>query len=123
MGWRTGTPGLPQEVAFARRDRHVIDAGLAAPHQSIGIEFPLLIAMAAKPIAGIIVPLVLESHGDAVFVEGPELLDQPVIEFSGPFAAKKIDDRCAALEDFRAIAPAAVFGISERNAFWIASIP
>jgi hypothetical protein len=35
-------------------------------HQSIAIEFPLLVAVRAKPMAGIIAPLILEATTDAI---------------------------------------------------------
>src|SRR3984893_18401309 len=63
--------GGPQEFAVFRGDRHVVDACFPAAHQSIAIEFPLLVAVRAKPIAGIIAPLILEANTDAVFIERP----------------------------------------------------
>src|SRR6202043_2324077 len=50
-------------------------------------------------------------------------LDQAIVEFFGPFAGEEGDDRGAALEKFRAVAPAAVLGIGQRHAFGIARIP
>src|SRR5262249_42562992 len=70
-----------------------------------------------------IVPLILEAHCDAIAVERPEVLDQAIVEFVRPFAREEGDDRRAALEELRAIAPAAVLGIGERDPLGIARVP
>src|ERR1700752_5362088 len=75
------------------------------------------------PLAAGIVPLILKAHGNAVVVKSPEILDQPIVELLCPFAGEKGLDRLASPEKFRAVAPAAVLGIGERNAFGIARIP
>ena len=80
MTGRTRSGG-PQEFAVFRRDRHVVDACFPAAHQSIVIEFPLLVAVRTKPMAGTVAPLILEANTDAVFMERPKLLDEPVIKF------------------------------------------
>jgi hypothetical protein len=68
----------PPETALAFADRHIIDAGFAAAHQAVLVEFPLLIAVGAEPLSGVVMPFVLETHGDEIAVERPEILDQPV---------------------------------------------
>jgi hypothetical protein len=68
-------------------------------------------------------PLILKAHRDAVAVEGPQILDQAVVEFLRPFPGEEGNDRGAALEKFRAVTPAAVFGIGERDALRVARIP
>ena len=115
--------GGPQELAVFRGDRHVVDACFPAAHQSIAIEFPLLVAVRAKPMAGIIAPLILEANTDVVFMERPKLLDEPVIKFVGPFAGKEFDDGRAPVKKFRAVSPAAVFGIGKRDAGRVAAVP
>src|ERR1700719_787003 len=49
----------PEELAVGFNYADVVDAGLAAPHQAAFVELPLLIAVAAVPVAGVVVPLVL----------------------------------------------------------------
>src|SRR5579872_4781747 len=99
---------LPQELAIFGEDGNVVDAGLAATHVAVLVELPLLVAVSAEPIAGIVVPLVLEAHSDVILVECPELFDQAIVEFLGPLAPQKRDDRLASLKELGAIAPAAV---------------
>ena len=70
------------------RNRQVVDAGNAHPHQAVLVELPVFVAVAAKPLAAIIVPLVGKAHCDAIFAEGPDFLDEPVIEFADPFAPR-----------------------------------
>src|ERR1700754_1798675 len=66
----------PVEAAILLGDHDIIDAGLAAPHQAVLVELPLLVAIGAVPLAARIVPLMLKAHRDAVAVEAPEILDQ-----------------------------------------------
>ena len=60
------------------------------------VELPVLVAVGAEPVAAVVVPLVGEAHRDAVVGEGPELLDQPVVELARPLALQERDDRVAA---------------------------
>src|SRR5262245_65311419 len=96
--------GLPAEAAVFLRDLDVVDAGLAAAHQAVLVEFPLLVAVGAMPLAIGVVPLILEAYRDAVVVEGPEVLDQAVVELFRPFAGQEGDDGGAAGKEFRAVA-------------------
>jgi hypothetical protein len=43
-------------------------------------------------MAGNIAPLILEANQDAVFMERPKLLDEPVIKFVCPVAGKEFND-------------------------------
>src|SRR3984893_894621 len=113
----------PVVLALALLDRDIIDAGDAKPHQAVLVEFPVLVAVAAEPIAAIVVPLICEAHADPVLAEGPDLLDWPVAELPVPLACQKRFDGFAALQEFSAISPAAVGRIGERDAHWIAGIP
>ena len=84
---RTGAE-RPAEQPVGLADRHVVDSCLATAHQALGIELPSLVAVRAIPIAGIVAPFVLEPHRNAVVGDGPEFLNQAVIELSGPFAPR-----------------------------------
>src|SRR3954452_18470976 len=113
----------PAEQPVALADRPVVYARLAAAHQPRRIELPLLVAVRPIPVLGIVVPFILETHGDTVVGDRPEFLDQAVIEFPGPFAPQELNDRRPALKKFGAIAPATVFAIGERDPFGIARVP
>src|SRR6478752_4717300 len=104
-------------------NRHVVDRGLAPPHQAVLVELPLLVAVGAVPLAAGIVPFVLEAHSDAVFIKRPEVLDQAVVVLLLPFAGEERDDGFAPLKNLGAIAPAAVLGIGQRDAHRVARIP
>ena len=95
------------KTAVLLGDHNIVDAGFAPAHQAVLVEFPLLVAVGTMPLSARIVPLILKAHGDAVAVERPEVLDQAIVEFFRPFAGEKGDDRAAALEKFRTVAPAA----------------
>src|ERR1700722_13387470 len=113
----------PAKAAIFFRDGDIVDAGFAPAHQAVFVEFPLLVAVGAMPLPGVVVPLVLKPHRDAVAVERPEILDQAILMLPRPFAGEKRHDRGAAFEEFGAIAPAAVLGIGQRDAFGIAQVP
>src|SRR4051812_10482541 len=104
----------PAELAIRFLDRHIVDAGLPAAHQSVLVELPLLIAMGTEPVAGIVAVLIREAHRNPVLMERPDLLDQPVLELARPFAREKFHDLGPAREELRAVPPAAVLGIGER---------
>jgi hypothetical protein len=59
-------------VFFGNRD--IVDAGLAAAHQAVLVKFPLFVAVGTMPLSGIVMPLILKAHRDAVAVERPEIL-------------------------------------------------
>jgi hypothetical protein len=48
-------------------------------------------------------PLIGEAHGNSVAVEGPQFLDEPVVEFTGPLAGEEGMDLCPASWELRAI--------------------
>src|SRR5262245_7686899 len=86
----------------------LVDAGAAAGHQPALVELPVLVAVGAEPEAVVVVVLVGEAHGDAVAGEGPQLLDQAVVELLRPLAAQEGLDRRAPVDELDAIAPLAV---------------
>src|SRR5215470_14737881 len=53
----------PVEFAVGGADRQVVDRGVALAHQPALVEQPILVAIGAEPVAGIIVPLIGEAHG------------------------------------------------------------
>jgi len=54
-------------LAFALLDRKIVDAGDAQAHQAAFVEFPILVAIAAEPMAAVVVPFIGKAHGDAIF--------------------------------------------------------
>src|SRR4029450_7006481 len=110
-------------LALARLDREIVDAGDAPLHEPVRIELPVLVAVASEPEAAVVAPLVREAHRDAVPVERPELLDQAVVELSVPLAREECLDRLATLQELRAVPPATVDRVRERDARGIARVP
>jgi hypothetical protein len=55
-------------------DGQVVDAGNPAPHHAQIVELPVLVAVAAEPIAAVIVPFVDKPDGDAVAGESQSSL-------------------------------------------------
>ena len=87
----------PVVFALALFYPQIIDAGDAQTHQAMLVEFPVLVAVAAEPVAAVVVPFIGEAYGDAVLSIGPDLLDKAVIEFTLPFACQKGFDGVTAL--------------------------
>jgi hypothetical protein len=69
----------PMVSALALLDRKIVDAGNAEAHQAVFVELPILVTVAAKPIAAVVVPLVGETNRDAVLSESPDFLNEPVV--------------------------------------------
>src|SRR4051794_28058287 len=113
----------PVILAVAFLDRQIIDAGDPKPHQPLVVELPVLVAVTSKPAAAVVVPFIGEAHRNAVVVEGPYFLDEPVIEFAVPFTPQERLDGFAPLQEFRAVTPAAVGGVGERHFGGIAAVP
>src|SRR5262249_23249483 len=118
----TGTQ-RPVILAFAFFDWQVIDARDAQTHQPVLIELPVLVAIAAKPIAAIIVPFVGEANRDSVLAKRPNLLDQAVIELTIPLARQKSFDFRSTLDELGAITPTTVRRVGKRDPGRIARVP
>src|SRR5260221_8025822 len=100
--------GRPVILALAVRDAEIVDAGDAQPHQAVLVELPVLVAVAAIPVAAVVVPFIGEAHGDAVVAKRPDLFDQAVVQLLDPLAGQEGFDRLPALNELGAVAPAAV---------------
>ena len=67
-------------------DRQIVDAGDASPHQTLLVKFPVLVAVAAEPVAAVVVPFVSKPHSDAIVPERPDLLDKTIVQLALPFS-------------------------------------
>src|SRR5262245_14627437 len=74
-------------------------------------------------LAAVVVPLVGKAHGDPVPGEGPELLDETVVELSVPLAREKVNDRETPLKELAPVAPAAVLAVGEGHSVPITAVP
>src|ERR1700678_2159162 len=92
-------------------------------HDALGVEFPVLVAVGAKPLSGIVVRFGGEAHGNPCAVERPQFFDEPILQLTIPFARQELNDFLAAVDEFRAMAPTAVHRVSQRNFLWVARIP
>src|SRR3954453_13041173 len=117
------SPQRPVERAVALGDRDVVDGGQAPDHQPVVAELPVLVAVGAEPVAGVVVMLVGEAHGDAPIGERPELLDEPVVQLPGPLARQERDDLVAARHELGAVAPPAVRRVRQRDLAGVAGVP
>ena len=65
-------------------DREIVDGSVAKPHQAMIIKLPVLIAIGAEPIPGVIVPFVGEAHRDAIFGVTPKFFNKPIVHLLRP---------------------------------------
>ena len=86
---RPGAGSGPEKLAGGLDNRHVVDAGLATSHQSTIVELPQFVAVRPVPLAGIIVPFVLETDCDPPVGKGPEFLDKAVLVLPAPFPCQE----------------------------------
>src|SRR6202140_3913353 len=85
-------PWCPVILALRLLDWQIVDGSKPQAHQPILIELPILIAIRAEPIPGVIVPFIGKTHGDMVSLERPKLFDQPIVQLFRPFASEKRGD-------------------------------
>src|SRR5512137_232776 len=117
------TAQRPVKLSVAGLDRQVVDAGDAPTHVAALVELPVLVAVRAKPVPGIVMPLIGKAHGDAIAVKGPQFLDEPVIQLPAPLADQALPDGLATRQEFRPVTPRAVWRVSKRHAVGVAGIP
>src|SRR6476620_11276978 len=114
---------VPEELAVGFVDRHVVDAGVAPPHQPVVVELPVLVAVRAEPLPVGVVELVREPDRDPIPVVRPQFLDQTVFQFAVPLPGEEVDDLAAPLQKGGPIAPPTVLGVSLRDLLGITGIP
>src|SRR5262245_42470370 len=114
---------IPVVFAIAFFDGKVVDARVTLLHQPRRVIVPVLISVGAKPITAVVMPLISKAHGNTVFGECPELLDQTVIQFACPLALQEGDDRRASDYELASIAPATIGCVAQRNLFGVAGVP
>src|SRR3954451_14048716 len=113
----------PVIVALAIFDRQVVDAGDPPSHQALFVELPILVAVATKPVARIVVPFICKAHGYPVVAKRPDLLDQPILQLANPLAYEECLDGVPAANEFGAVAPATIRCVSQRHPRGIARVP
>src|SRR5262249_46010362 len=100
-----GLGSRPEDPSLGLLDADVVDARLAPAHVAVVGELPLLVAVAAPPLAVGVARLVLEAHRDAVVGERPKVLAQRVVELALPLARQERDDLGAPADELVAVAP------------------
>ena len=111
------------ELAVTFLDWQVVDARFATSHQPLVVEFPQLVAVAAMPVIRLVVPFVLKLDRDPLGGEGPQVLDQTVVELALPLVGEKPPNLLAAYRELGPIPPYRIFGVSEYDAVGVARVP
>ena len=65
----------PVIFALALGNRQIVDAGEASAHQAVRIEFPVLIAVRAEPVATVIMPFISKAYRNLVVGKCPYFFD------------------------------------------------
>src|SRR5215217_637589 len=112
-----------EDAAVRLGDPDVVDARLATAHVALVVELPLLVAVAAPPLARRVARLVLEAHRDPIGGERPEVLAQRVVLLAVPLAGQERDDRLAAGEELVAVAPLRVLAVRAGDALGVTAVP
>ena len=73
-------------LALGLLDREIVDAGEAPAHESLLVESPILVAVAAEPASTVVMPFVSKPDRDAVVTKGPDFLDQTVVQLLIPYS-------------------------------------
>src|SRR6516165_9673651 len=113
----------PEDAPLALVDGHVVDARLTAPHQPLLVELPQFVAVAAVPLTGGVVRLVLEPDGDPVAVERPHVLAQRVVQFAAPLAPQELGDLRAPGEELVPVPPHRIHGVGARDPLRVPGVP
>lgn len=121
--WKDGARTDPNDTCALPPDRQIVDRSRTPLHQPVIGELPVFVAIGAKPVPCIVMPLVSEAHRDSVGCEGPELLDEAIVELLRPLASQEADDFLPTADEIRPIAPVAIRSINHRNELQIAGIP
>src|SRR6266850_5647296 len=98
-------PKRPVVLAVRIQNGQVVDGCKSRRHKPIIIEFPVLIAVGAIPVTGVVVPLVSEAYGDPVPSKRPHFLDKPVVQLLGPLTREESDNFVSSVDEFRSIPP------------------
>src|SRR5580765_8590735 len=101
----------PMKFAIVFANGEIVDAGDATAHVAGFVKFPVFVSVRTEPIAGIVVPFVGKSHGDAVCLKGPKFFDEAIVEFLVPFTGEELNNGVASAEKFRTVAPDGVDGV------------
>src|SRR5229473_353912 len=102
---------------------YVPGSGETTAHQPIRGELPVFIAIGPEPVARVIMPLIREAHRDTSVMKGPELFDEAVVQFFGPFALEELHNGLAPYQELAAVPPRAVQGIGQRDPCGVAGVP
>ena len=84
---RRTTAERPVIETILLANRQVVDARVTMRHQAVLVELPVFVAVRTEPVAGVVMPFVGKAHRDAIAVERPQLLDQPVVGRASTCAA------------------------------------
>jgi hypothetical protein len=107
----------PEILSLLFLNQQIIDAGVARRHQTLFIELPVFIAVRAKPVSGVVMPLIDETNGDPIIMKRPEFLDQPVVKLVRPFFLEKGNDLLASHDELGSVAPSALRAVTQGNLF------
>src|SRR5271165_4253612 len=92
----------PMELAIGGWNGKFVDARVSRIHQSLFVEFPILISVGTVPVARIIVIFIGESNGDTILAECPQFLDESIVQLPCPLSREKSNDLRSAARKFGA---------------------
>jgi hypothetical protein len=105
-------PKRPVKLSITFFNAKIINAGNPPTHIPPVVKLPILIAIGAKPIARIIMPLIAEPYCNPITLKCPEFLDEPVVEFFIPFPSQEMDNGLMTSKELRTIPPHAILRVT-----------
>jgi hypothetical protein len=92
-------------------------------HEAIVIKLPVLIAVGAVPATRVVVPFISGAYRDALPVERPQFLDEPVVQLLGPLAREKSNDFVSSVDKLRAVPSSRIDRVCQSYFFRVPSVP
>lgn len=113
----------PEQLSLFLGYREFVDAGVARGHQTVVVEFPVLVAVGPKPLMAIVAIFLSIAHCDPRTGKGPQFLDQAIFVLARLFAGEEFAHFFTPDRKFDPVAPARVGRIGQRNPIGIAAVP
>jgi hypothetical protein len=90
----------PVKQPLGLLDGQIVNGCVAVMHDALGVVLPVLVAVGAIPLPGIVVRFVGETHGNPGAVESSQFLYKAILQLTIPFARQVLNDFLAAIDEF-----------------------
>src|SRR5258708_34603675 len=96
-----GTRALgPVEETIRLVNLQIVYARITVMHDPFSVKLPVFVSIRTEPLPRIIMELISKSNRDSIAIEGPQFLDEPVVQFALPFAHQEAHNLFATVDEF-----------------------